>query len=339
LNKEYSNFKRREQIIYTKRKPPDDQIPLERLLARLPDNHHQHKTISNKLYQTKAGYSGELIVDRILNEIDFPQGSAIMKNLTVEINPHFRAQLDTLILTPKRAILLEIKNYAGTVLFDDASGKTTKISPDGETEKYDCIIHQLDRAANAVEKWLVQKHIHLPVEPILVMANQRTEIPEMPISMPLKFAKQLPRYIRGLPDEPDEPDILTPRQIAAAANRLYTNQFKWKRIPACEKYDIPSFELKKGVLCLNCNAVMPRTRGRTWICTPCGKSNKGALEQAVADWYLLISPTLKNKQLRQFLELNSKSAASIIFRQLRLNRNGTPPGTIYTWDYKLPLRK
>ena len=306
------------------------------MLARLPDNHQQYKTISNKLYQAKSGHSGELKVDRILNEIDFPKGTAIMKNITVDINPNFRVQLDTLILTPKRAILLEIKNYAGTVLFDEASGKTTKISGDGAIEKFDCIIHQLDRATYAVEKWLNQKQVELPVEPILVMANQRTEIPKMPLSTPLKFGKQLPRYIRGLPDIPDE---LTPLQITTIANQLYTNQVKWKRIPASEKHNISLFELKKGVLCPDCNTIMPRTQGRTWICNPCGKPNKGALEQAVADWYLLISPTLTNKQLRQFLKLNSKSAASIIFRQLRLNRKGTPPRTIYTWDYKFPLHK
>ncbi|WP_342508524.1 nuclease-related domain-containing protein [Sporosarcina sp. FSL K6-2383] len=318
------------------RRPPDDLISLERLLARLPQNHGKYQTISQKLYQAKAGYAGELIIDRILNEITFPKGTIIIKDLTLEINPNFLVQLDTLILTPTSIILLEIKNYSGTVLFDEASGKTTKISPGDEIEKYDCIIHQLDRATEAIRGYLRKRHINLPINPILVMANQRTEIPVFPETVPLKFTKQLPRYIRTLIGNTD---AITTQQVTAVSNQLRAAQVKWKRIPACEKHTISATELKQGVLCLDCSAIMSRMRGRTWICNSCGKSSEGALEQSIADWYLLISPTLTNKQLRHFLKLNSNSAASIIFRQLRLHRKGNPPGTLYTWDYKLPLHK
>ncbi len=64
--------KKAEQPITTKRIPPDDLIPLQCLLDRLPDNHLQYETISQKLYQSQSGYTGELIVDRILQEIDYP---------------------------------------------------------------------------------------------------------------------------------------------------------------------------------------------------------------------------------------------------------------------------
>lgn len=309
---------------------------MQRLLARLPDTHRQYEAISQKLYQSQSGYAGELIVDRILNEIDFPQGSAILKDFTVEINPNFLVQIDTLILTPSHAMLLEIKNYAGTVFFDELSGKTTKISPEGKIEKFDCIIHQLDRAATGIQKWLIERQIQLPLEAVLVMANQKTEIQEMPKTVPLKFGKQLSRYIRSMPGGPE---IMTSLQITTIANHLYASSVKWKRKPACEKYEISPAALKTGVLCLDCNSVMPRRRGRTWTCDNCGNRNEDALLQAVADWYLLISPTLTNKQLRTFLALNSNSAASVIFRQLRLKRKGIPPGTVYTWDYKLPLMK
>ena len=136
--------------------------------------------MSEKLYQVKAGYSGEVDVDRILPEIGLPQDVIVLKGLTLEILPNFFAQLDTLILTRKRIILLEIKKYAGTVIFDVDSGKTIKISPNGEIEKFDCILHQLDRAAHGIKSWLEKRQFNIPVEPILVMANQRTVIEEIP---------------------------------------------------------------------------------------------------------------------------------------------------------------
>ncbi|MBO1911271.1 NERD domain-containing protein, partial [Microvirga sp. 3-52] len=110
--------------IHTKRNPPNELILLQRLLARISEDHPQHKTISEKLYQVNAGYSGEVDVDRILPEIGLPQDVIVIKGITIEILPNFFAQLDTLILTRKRIILLEIKKYAGTVIFDVESGKT-----------------------------------------------------------------------------------------------------------------------------------------------------------------------------------------------------------------------
>ena len=288
------------------------------------------------MYQIKAGYSGELDVDRVLHEVDFPQDVIVIKDLTVEILPNFYVQFDTLIFTPKRLFLLEIKKYAGTVIFDEASGKTTKISPNGEIEKFDCIIHQLDRATHGLKKWLEKRHINLPIEPILVMANQRTEIPEMPKEVTLKFIKQLPRYIRTLPDTPD---ALSQQQLSKVANRLKGGRVNWQRIPECERQGLALSDMKRGVLCLDCNTVMKRSRGRTWDCDRCNAPNVGAVEQAVADWYLLFSKTLTNKQLRYFLELKSSSATSMIFSRLRLHRIGKPPNTIYKWDYKMPLNK
>jgi hypothetical protein len=309
---------------------------LQRLLARLSEDHPQHKTISEKLYQVKAGYSGEVDVDRILPEIGLPQDVIVLKGLTLEILPNFFAQLDTLILTRKRIILLEIKKYAGTVIFDVDTGKTIKISPNGETEKFDCILHQLDRAAHGVKSWLEKRQINIPIEPILVMANQRTVIEAIPKTFTVKYGKQLPKYIRELPNTSD---ILTKQQISNLANQFKSSQINWKRKAACELYNIPPADLESGILCLDCNTKMKRIPGRTWICEPCGKTSNAAIGQAVADWFLLISPTLTNKQLRYFLELKSNSAASRIFRQLHLKRTGKPPKTMYTWDYKSSIYK
>ncbi|MFS0576680.1 nuclease-related domain-containing protein [Sporosarcina sp. 179-K 3D1 HS] len=310
---------------------------MQRLLVRLPEHHPQHKSLTTKLYQTRAGYSGELIVDRILSEVAFPPGTKILRDLTLEINPEYLIQLDTLILMPSRAILLEIKHYAGTVQFDEQSGKTTKISPDGEIEKFDCILHQLDRAKAGLDMWFKQKQIPLPIEPVLVMANPNVEIQEFPESITLKYAKQLPRYLRRLLNQ--EGDMLPVQQIETIAKTLFHNQIRWRRRTACERFNIAPGELRRGVLCLECNGEVTRKKGRTWLCETCDQPGDSALEQAVADWYLLISPTLRNRQLKYFLELNSTSAASILFSQLRLNRTGRPPGTVYTWDYNLPLRK
>lgn len=326
MNKEYS-IKGACTPILEKRNEPEELTQLERLLTRLPSGHPQRETISRRYNQVKAGYIGELYVDRVLNEIAFPQGAAILKDITLEINPDFQIQIDTLIITPHFIFLLEIKNFTGTVQFDEKSGKTVKIAPNGTVDKYDCVIHQVDRAATGLAEWLKQRHIDIPIEPILVMANNKTDIPELPDSVTLKYAKQLPRYIRNfLSDEPRLPA----NHIQQIARTINENRRKWFYEMPCKRYKIHPNELKRGVLCRTCNEPATRVRGHSWYCRHCKKNSKDALRQSIEDWFLLVSPTLTNRQIRIFLELKSSSAASVILRQANLRRHGATRNITYT---------
>lgn len=323
-------------LIHSKRLSPPDLLVLNRLIARLPQHHHLIDSLEEKRYQIEAGYSGELDVDRILHELEFPQETIILKDIILQTNPYYTTQLDTLIITPSRMILLEIKKYAGTVHFDEASGKTTRTSPSGKTYQYDCIIHQLIRAKEALRQWLSQKNINLPIEEVLVMANQRTIIPEMPVSVPLKYGKQLPRYIRELPSLPK---AFSRAEIKSIAFGIKNSATSWQQVLGCEKYDINPSELRRGVLCLDCNHIMTRSQGRKWRCQGCGKYGNRDLEQSVKDWFLLVKPTFSNKECREFLSIKSKYSASVTLRESNLNRKGNPPKNFYLWDYKTPLFK
>lgn len=321
-------------LIHTRRLPPSDLTAIKRLIARLPENHELIEKLEEKQYQLNAGYSGELDVDRTLNEIEFPRDTIILKDVTLQINPHYSLQIDTLILTKTLAIILEIKKYAGTIHFDEQSGKTTKIAPDGTIEQYDCIIHQLIRAKEGLRQWLKNRNFNLQIEEVLVMANQRTIIAEMPNSVPIKYRKQLPRYIRELLDQPNS---LSSVEIKTVAAQIKQHQASIKRRLACEKYKIHPATLTKGVLCLACNSPMKRTQGRKWHCQVCEKYGDRELAQSLVDWFLLISPTITNGECREFLQLRSKSAASVILRESKLKKRGNPPASSYTWDYKSRL--
>lgn len=245
----------------------------------------------------------------------------------MEINPDFQIQIDTLILSPTIAFLLEIKNYSGTVHFDVATGKTTKLSPNGQVEKYDCVIHQLDRAVTGLTEWLQKRNIQIQIEPILVMANSKTEIPEFPDEVTLKYAKQLPRFIRSfITNEPR----LTINQIRKIKKTINENRRKWWNDKACKRYNISPNDLKRGVLCQTCNEPAARVRGHSWFCRTCGKNAKESLQQSIDDWFLLVSPTITNRQIRLFLELKSSSAASVILRNTNLRRTGASRSTTYT---------
>jgi len=166
------------------------------------------------------------------------------------------------------------------------------------------------------------------------MANQRTIIAQLPDSVPVKYRKQLPRYIRELQERPNS---LSSVEIKSVATQIKQHQATLRRVPATEKYNIDPASLKKGVLCLACNGIMERTQGRKWHCQICGKYGDRELGQSLIDWFLLVNGTISNKQCHNFLQLKSKSAASVTLRKSKLIRKGNPPASVYTWDYKSRL--
>lgn len=316
--------------IYSKRYPPKELLAHQRLLVRLPQNHEKYQLISDKIYQISAGYAGEVEVDQILVEIGLPKEATVFKDLRLEVLPGFYIQLDTLIITRKCIILLEVKKYSGTVSFDEDIGKTTKVSPNRELEKYDCVVHQVDRAVHGLTVILQNSPYSLPIYPIIVMANSKTEISLYPKTMPVKYKKQLPKYIRQLNSNAEMVSVQEWTKVKEHIARQVRAQIDR---PLCKRYAIPASELRKGVLCLQCNHVMKKSQGRTWICEGCGMSNPLAAKEAVLDWFCLVNTTLTNKQLCSFLYMDSPSATRV-FCQVKLKKVGHTSNTYYEWDHQ-----
>lgn len=314
-------------IIDAQRKPPWDLLAHERLLIRLPQNHEKYSFISNKVYQLKAGYSGEVEVDRILPEIGLPNEHHIFKDIRLEVLPNFYIQIDTLILTRHFIILMEIKKYAGTIYFEEEKGKTTKVSANQEVEKFECAVHQIDRAVHGLHKILEQIPNHPPIYPILVMANAKVDIAQYPKSVPVKYKMQLPKYIRAKLKLATNNQI-TLNELTKINQQIQSRKAPKLQQPLCERYEIPVKDLKKGVLCPKCHQNMTKKQGRTWTCEPCGLTSNTLIHQAIEDCFYLISPTLTNEQLRQFLSINSKSATHI-FSQLTLTKVGQTKSSYY----------
>lgn len=313
-------------MIDTERKPPWDLLAHERLLIRLPKNHEQYSFISNKVYQLKAGYSGEVEVDRILPEIGLPDEHHIFKDIRLEVLPNFYIQIDTLILTRHFIILMEIKKYAGTIYFEEEQGKTTKVSANQEVEKFECAVHQIDRAVHGLHKILEKFTNHPPIYPILVMANAKVDIVKYPKSVPVKYKMQLPKYIRTKLATNEQ---ITLNELSQVQKQIQSRKAPKRQQPLCERYDILVKDLKTSVLCPHCHQRMTKKQGRTWTCNSCNLTSSTLIHQAIEDCFYLISATLTNEQLRQFLNINAKSATRI-FSQLTLTKVGQTKSSYYT---------
>ncbi|KZE38909.1 hypothetical protein AV656_08390 [Bhargavaea cecembensis] len=72
---------------------------LERMQIRLPENHPKRQSFADELAVAKAGYQGELEVDRLLRRTKLEGQVKVLKALEVQMDEEQIIQIDTLVLT------------------------------------------------------------------------------------------------------------------------------------------------------------------------------------------------------------------------------------------------
>lgn len=302
-------------------------IAHEKLLLRLSEQHEMYNFVSDRVYQLGAGLSGEQEVDRILPEIGLPPDAKVMKDITFEFLPNHFVQLDTIIVTKKCIILFEVKRYAaGIVEFNEEIGKTIRISNDQQTETFDCVIDQIDRAAYALKQMLKNIGVHLPIIPVIVIANNKTMVTLAPKNISWKYPKQLPRFIRTtLKSMTDSPNVHTNDIYKFLQNRSYNKPFT----PLCKRYNISTEDLIKGVLCNDCQNPISGSN-RTWNCNFCRLPRPDAFNASLLDWFYLVDTKLTNRYARDFFNISSaKKMSYLLSKSTKLKKCGIYRHTYY----------
>ncbi|MFC7365787.1 MULTISPECIES: nuclease-related domain-containing protein [Bhargavaea] len=282
--------------------------------------------IETILYRKRAGRAGEEAVEQTLSEVIFPEGTHVFRNVSLLIRKGYRIEIDVLILTPSFVLVLEVKNIAGTLFFNEGEGKTVRIRENGQTDEFDCYVNQLDRQINGLNQFLSTLQISLPVYGAIVLANQNTVVKKRPATYTLLYRKQLARYFRslvadGLP--------LATKIFARLAELIGSQVPDSARLPLRQELELNPKLFRTGVLCLKCHRLIHNVRKRSWYCKTCDLPGREAVRQAVEDRLILIGPEITNKQCREFLRLRHSSQATRVLKSLTLIKYGEPPATRY----------
>jgi hypothetical protein len=86
----------------------------EALLRRLPDYHRKRQEIETDNRNRIAGYNGEKRLDYYLSLL--PNNEFKIYN-DLRLTLQYAFQIDSLIITPFFAAIIEVKNYSGTLYF------------------------------------------------------------------------------------------------------------------------------------------------------------------------------------------------------------------------------
>lgn len=296
---------------------------LESLMRRLAPTDSDYSYFKESYHRQVAGFEGEKFVDREWFDMPNLGSHYLLFNYEFENKFGFPHQIDTLFLTTKFLLILEIKNISGQVDIDEDKHQMIIKRPDGTFKSYGNPLDQIRRHSQHLNILLSQQKFPLPIIGALVFSNQATIIGDVPKNFPIFHTSGLRFFVQKLLNK--YPEILPEKRLGKLSSVLLS---KLKRQDV--RPSITLSRIKKGVLCEICeHKYQMHYRGGTWHCPNCGCRNKKSILQAFHDYRVLVSNNITNREFREFFGIESIDAASKMLIRLGLETVGEKRGRHY----------
>ena len=310
-------------LIKKERKIPIKIKKLEASLRRVPFNHQNRKRIEDALAKSYAGFRGEQSLDYHLtcfsNEEYF-----IFHDLRLPGIENTYFQIDTLVLSKRFVLILEVKNISGTLFFDQSFRQLIRTTNDKEDGFPDPLL-QVRRQKLQVESWLKKHQFQSPpIVAFIVISNPssiiKTDSHHKELFQTVLHAATLPTKVELLENRYQK-EILTTKDLKRIS-RLLIKQHTQANPDVLKQFQINKSEILPGVHCPDC-LMLPLIKKRTgWFCHNCEVTYKNAHIQSLMDYFLLIRPTITNQQFREFLQIQSMSTTTKLLNALNSQHSG-----------------
>ncbi|WP_053218181.1 nuclease-related domain-containing protein [Virgibacillus senegalensis] len=304
-------------MIVKKREIPRKLQVLEALIRRLSMNHPRFSFIQEEYAKRLAGYHGERQVDYQLNLL--PQKPLyIFHDLRL---PHYQHyfQIDTLLITENYAVILEVKNFTGTLVFDEHFKQLIRTA-DGKEEGFQSPLVQAENQRRKLKEYLQQHQLpSLPVESLIVIShpgtiikadNDKEEVSQKVIHSEF-LAERLDQLKNNYAHSPSFPIEKVFKHLLTSHTELTAKDYLFKGI---NKKDI-----RTGVQCPECKKFSMKRLYNNWYCPFCSSKSKDAHLQALNDYLLLVNPSITNNQCQKFLHINRHLAKRILSKNLKVS--------------------
>ncbi|UAK16581.1 nuclease-related domain-containing protein [Sporolactobacillus terrae] len=270
-----------------------------------------------KLY---AGWRGEQNLAYFLDGISDP-------TIRIFYDLHLKqCQIDVLLITPTFLSVVEVKNYSGTLYFPNDFGQMIR-TIGGRREGFANPILQAKRHRMHVQEWLTEHHFpNIPIENNVVIAHPSTIVDRADQmvkehvfhaeKMPLKLQHMIKKY----QDSPNYSRFLP--QIEEVLLSDPSDTFP----NVLQKFNIPSADLQRGVLCEACHHFSMQRIFANWQCIRCGHRSKNAHQSMILHYFLLFGTTMTNKQCRDFLKIDNTKLTIDLLNKMGLKREGIGRG-------------
>lgn len=306
---------------------------LEVFQRRLIQNHPKLLTITDELGGRLAGHHGEQSNDYFLKPF-LSKGYTVLHDLRLAAHDSF-FQIDTLLISARYILILEVKYITGTLHFDHLN-QVIRVRDDGSEEAFQNPIFQVKRQRSHLTDWLSRNRVpNLPMHSLVVMSNPRTIIKSLPSH------KDLPQYITHSPylqeriqvfDKMHSVEKLTKKEITKLS-KLLVRQHTPDNPDLLKRYQIEEKDIIKGVYCTKCFYMPVVRKNNTWNCPKCSKKDRNLHLPSLEDYALLYGASITNKEFCDFLQIPSRHVAKRILSNMNLPHTGGWKGRTYTLPY------
>ncbi|WP_137792261.1 nuclease-related domain-containing protein [Bacillus sp. E(2018)] len=304
-------------------KTPPIVIKLSKLIRRIPQNHIKQKFLQEQLRNFTSGHTGEKSLDYFYRYL--PKTNMNLVHGIRILHDHYYFQMDTLILTPNFITILEIKNFAGHLYFDDKFSQLIR-TYNGQKEAFSNPIEQVKRQSYHLNEILLQqKFSPIPIESLVVMTHPHVIIEASPTykeayekvikssSLQQKFHEFSQKHTQT---------ILLPKQIKKLLKFLIKVNSSFNP-DICEFFQIDKKDLLTGVLCPLCDQSIMNYRWGIWHCPACKYASKTAHIEALQDYAYLCSTYISNRECMKYLHLKTSDQTNHLLRSLKLPTSGS----------------
>jgi hypothetical protein len=299
------------------------------LERRIPTNHPKIPLIQENIRKRLAGYKGECAIDYPLSFLPEKQYSILHDN-RLQVNGRF-FQIDSILLSNMFILLMDVKNMAGKLYFDPRFKQLIQ-TIDGEEKAFSDPLIQKMYHEEQFTQWLIKNK--LPAAPILslvVVSSPYTIIQTASENRNLHqiviHHEYLPYKIKQFEEKFTRP-FLTEKERRKIGQQLI-KQHTPLDVPILENLQITKDELLPGVHCPNCGRLFMKRGYGKWICSYCQHTDKDAHVFSLQDYALLISPTITNREMQDFLLCPSESICKKLLRNMELQSMGENKGRVY----------
>lgn len=295
------------------------------LIQRLPSNHHKIPHIEKDTRKFMSGYRGELATDYHLQFLE-DKNHHIFRSLRLPYKEQY-FQIDTLILSRQYILLLETKNHSGHIDIDQE--QFTRKSVYGE-QGYHHPINQVNEQKERLKEWLAQHRLpEVPIIPLVILSHSSAIIKSTQPDILRSICKSdnMRNKIPALTKDFQE-NLISTRMLKKIANLLLKENTPF--YPQLERtYGMSKEDLIRGVQCPECAGYHMLRKDRVWVCPHCLYHSRDAFYDSLLDYFLLIKPTITNKEFRDFFGIDSMKTATYILTSLNLPATGIKKGRVY----------
>jgi len=305
------------------------------LERRLPQQHPMLEKVQTQLKREIAGEKGQQALKFPLS-FHFTSTSSpiILHNLRLEDENGF-FEIDALLICEQFIVLLEAKNWYGT-LYVDGERQVIRVGDDNMEEGMPNPFSQVKLQKHRLQKYLLLyfPKLKLPIFYFIVLGFPTTIVkafnPTQDIPGQLIHSHELPWKLQ----------MLSEASPALAASSIDIDHMIKKLLVAhvpdptnmLERFPLTVQDLIKGVFCSKCHVPKMNKSQKGWLCTKCQHLSKDAHIQTLLDFQLLLGKRITNQQARAFLNMTSSHAVKRI-----LQKAGSAVGRTRARVYELNL--